>query len=103
MCSDLEVIKPWFDLVQNTKAKYGILDDDVYNFDETGFTIGQAGSVVVVTASERRHRPLGLQPGDREWISVILGINAMGWAIPPFFIFKAKSHDQSWYDEVPKD
>ena len=33
---DPEVIKAWFKLVKNTKAKYGIYDDDVHNFDETG-------------------------------------------------------------------
>ena len=59
LCSDPEVIGPWFDLVRNVKAKHGILDEDTYNFDETGFTMGVAGSVKVVTASERRNRPLG--------------------------------------------
>ena len=37
---DPRVITPWFELVANTKAKYGILDDDMYNFDETGFMMG---------------------------------------------------------------
>lgn len=37
LCSDLAVISPWFDLVRNVKAKYSILDQDTYNFDETGF------------------------------------------------------------------
>jgi hypothetical protein len=34
---NLAVISPWFDLVRNVKAKYRILDEDTYNFDETGF------------------------------------------------------------------
>ena len=34
---DPEMIKAWFKLVENTKAKYGIHDDDVHNFNETGF------------------------------------------------------------------
>jgi hypothetical protein len=37
LCSDLAIISPWFDLVRNVKAKYGIRDEDTYNFDETGF------------------------------------------------------------------
>ena len=53
MCSDMGVISPWFDLVQSVKAKYGILDEDTYNFDETGFTMGIGNRVKVVTASER--------------------------------------------------
>jgi hypothetical protein len=103
LCSNPAVISPWFDLVRNVKAKYGILDEDTYNFDETGFQIGVGGSVKVVTASERRLKPLSVQPGDREWITLIACINAMGWSIPPFFILKAKHHDEAWYHNNPKD
>jgi hypothetical protein len=102
LCSDPAIISPWFDLVRNVKAKYGILDEDTYNFDETGFQMGIGGSVKVVTASERRLKPIGVQPGGREWATLIAGINTMGWMIPPFFIFKAKNHDRCWYHN-PKD
>ena len=37
LCSDPAIISPWFDLVRSVKATYGILDEDTYNFDETGF------------------------------------------------------------------
>ena len=37
LCSDTAIISPWFDLIRNVKAKYGILDQDTYNFNETGF------------------------------------------------------------------
>jgi hypothetical protein len=103
LCSNPAIISPWFDLVRNVKAKYGILDEDTYNFDETGFQIGVGGSVRVVTASERRLKPLSVQPGDREWITLIACINAMGWSIPPFFILKAKHHDKAWYHNNPPD
>jgi hypothetical protein len=102
LCSNPAVISPWFNLVRNVKAKYGILDKDSYNFDETGFQMGIGGSIRVVIASERRLRPLQVQPGDREWATLISAINAMGWVIPPFIIFKAKNHDQAWYHN-PKD
>lgn len=100
LCSDSRVISPWFNLVQNMKAKYGIQNEDIYNFDETGFTMGVAGSVKVVTASERCNRPIGVQPGNREWVTLIAAINALGWAVPPYFIFKAKNHDASWYHDM---
>jgi hypothetical protein len=46
-----------------------------------------------------------VQPGNREWTTVIQGINAKGWAIPPFIIFKARYHLSSWYKEedLPQD
>ncbi|KAF1925379.1 uncharacterized protein M421DRAFT_7861 [Didymella exigua CBS 183.55] len=53
----------------------------------------------VVTASERRGRPKTVQQGNWEWTTVIQGINAKGWAIPPFIIFKARHHLSSWYKE----
>jgi len=100
MCSDMGVISPWFDLVQNVKAKYGILDEDTYNFDETGFTMGIGNRVKVVTASEKRTQPIGIQQGDREWVTFIAAVNAMGWAISPYLVFKAENHDASWYPDL---
>jgi len=41
---DLAIIEAWFRCVQATKEKHGILDDDTYNFDETGFMMGVIGT-----------------------------------------------------------
>jgi hypothetical protein len=38
--------------------------------------------------------------GDREWVTLIAGINAMGWAIAPYFVFRAKNYDASWYPDL---
>jgi hypothetical protein len=46
---DPRIITPWFELVANTKAKYGITDKDTYNFDETGFTMGVIKGQMVFT------------------------------------------------------
>ena len=104
LCEDLKVIRPWFELVQRTKATYGICDEDMYNFDETGFMMGKISSQLVVTGSERRNSPKAIQPGDREWVTVIQGINTAGWAIPPLVIFAGKYHFSAWYQEdIPRD
>jgi hypothetical protein len=34
---DPAVISVWFKLVEETKAKYGVNNDDVHNFNETSF------------------------------------------------------------------
>ena len=36
-------------LVEETKAKYGVHNDDIHNFDKTGFQIGVIRSIKVVT------------------------------------------------------
>ena len=98
-CEDLEVISSWFRLVANTKAKYGITDNNTYNFDELGFMMGVILTGAVVTGSGRRNWPKQVQPGNCEWTMAIQGINAIGWAIPPFIIFAGKYHLSAWYQE----
>jgi hypothetical protein len=96
LCEDPETIQVWFRLVENTKAKYGIPDKDTYNFDETGFMMGQISTGAVFTGSERRGRPKTVQQGIREWTTVVQGINATGWTIPPFIIFTGHHHLSAW-------
>lgn len=91
-CEDLVLIQGWFNLVRNLVAKYGILEEDIYNFDETGFQMGVITTSKVVTRSERKGRPKTKQPGNREWVTVIHGINSQGWSIPPLIILAAKLH-----------
>ena len=94
------LIRSWFELVEQTKAKYGICDEDVYNFDEAGFMIGKITTQLVVTGSERRGRPKAVQPGNREWATLIQAINAAGWAVPPFLILAGQYHLSAWYEEA---
>jgi hypothetical protein len=95
MCEDREQIEGWFRLVRNTIEKYSILQDDIYNFDEIGFAMGIISTSKVIARSDRKGRPCTRQPGNREWVTVINSVNALGWALPPFVIFKAKVHQAS--------
>lgn len=100
---DRRVIEPWFELVGLTKEKYGIPDEDTYNFDETGFMMGVISSQMVFTGSEKRSNPKNIQPGSREWVTIITAICAAGWAIPPFIIFQGRVLITSWYPDLPRD
>ena len=51
---DPTVISGWFALLYNIMAKYRVQPEDLYNFDETGFMMGQITSSMVVTRSDRR-------------------------------------------------
>ena len=105
LCEDPVLIGKWFELLEKTKAKYGICDEDVYNFDEAGFMMGKITTQLVVTGSERRGRPKAVQPGNREWVTLITAINAAGWTIPPFLVFAGQYHLSAWYEEedIPRD
>ena len=97
---DPEVINQWFLLVRNMKEKYGILDQDTYNFDETGFMMGIITSQSVVTGSERRGgKRKVVQQGNREWATVIETICADGTALPPYVILAGKQHISTWYQD----
>jgi hypothetical protein len=96
LCEDPELISKWFDLVRNTIAKYGIVPADIWNFDETGFLMGQVSNCVVVTGSQRRSKVFRKQPGNREWTTAVQGISSEGVAIPPMVIFQGKYHLSSW-------
>ncbi|KFY20795.1 hypothetical protein V491_03425 [Pseudogymnoascus sp. VKM F-3775] len=104
-CEDPKIIQEWFSLVRNIIAKYNILEQDIYNFDEAGFAMGVIATAKVVTSSEAKSRPKTIQPGNREWVSIIQGINSYGWALPPFIIFKAQNHLSAWYEDsgLPDD
>ena len=58
------VIEPRFELVRKTKEKYGILDEDTHNFDESGFMMGMIAAQMVFTGSEKRIKPKKIQPGN---------------------------------------
>lgn len=102
-CEDPKIIGEWFKLVENVKAKYGVPDEDIYNFDETGFQMGVISSAKVVTASERRGSPVKIQPGNREWVTVIEAISGDGALLNPLFIFAGRVHQTQWYQALQSD
>jgi len=44
----------FFAFIYNVKVKYSILNDDLYNFNETGFIIGIIITIIVVTTLDSR-------------------------------------------------
>jgi hypothetical protein len=68
--------------------------------------MGVIATAKVVTSSESKSsRTKTIQPGNREWVSIIQGVNSCGWALPPFIIFKAQNHLSAWYEDsgLPQD
>lgn len=100
-CEDPKTIHTWFQRVEETRLQYGILDDDTYNFDETGFMMGVSTTAKVITSADTLGRAILLQPGNREWTTSIETINALGWTIPSFIILAGKVHQSGWYRDLP--
>jgi hypothetical protein len=81
------------------RAKYGVLDCDIYNFDETRFMIGVICPGMVVTRADRRGRDKAVQPGNREWATAIACINGESWSILLFLVVQGKNHLSNWYTD----
>ena len=99
LCEDPEIIGNWFRLLRNMMAKYRIIDENLYNCDETGFMMGIITASMVITRSDKVGKPKSIQPGNREWATAIECINASGWSIPPFVIVQGAYHLASWTTE----
>jgi predicted HTH domain antitoxin len=99
-CEDPKIILEWFNRVQITIMQHGIALEDIYNFDETGFTMGLVATAKVVTRAEMLSQPFLIQPGNREWVTSIECINSTGWVLPPCIIFKGKVHIEGWYQDM---
>ncbi len=96
---DPKIIKEWFELYKSTILRYGVLENDVYNFDETGFQMGVTRKGVVITGAEDNSKAKSLQPGNREWATVIEAVSGAGETVPPYIIFSGKQHLSSLYTE----
>lgn len=102
-CEDPAAMQRWFDLVKSTKERWGIVDNDIYNFDETGFMMGKILSQMVITGSEGYGKKKRIQPGNREWVTVIQGVGALGRRLPPFVVFAGKVLINVWFEDLPRD
>jgi hypothetical protein len=60
-CENSEIIWGWFRFIAAIIAKYGIRDENIYNFDETGFMMGKITASMVVTSAKRREKAKKLQ------------------------------------------
>ncbi|EED21622.1 conserved hypothetical protein [Talaromyces stipitatus ATCC 10500] len=97
------VIQEYFDRVREVISEYGILPEDIYNFDETGFAMGLCAAAKVITGSDRYGRPNLLQPGNGELVTAIEAVNSAGWALPSYVIFTATTYyQQSWFETLPQ-
>jgi hypothetical protein len=84
---------------------YNITADNIHNVDEKGFLIGIASKmrrIMSREAYEKGRVRQSVQDGNREFITLIACVCALGNAIPPTLLYKGKSRDlqDTWVDEL---
>jgi hypothetical protein len=97
---DIGLLQHWYDCLERFITQ--IPAKNIYNFDETGFQLGQGKTQKVVTTrliQAARGNPTR-EMGDL--VTVVECIAADGFTMTPYFIFKGTVHLERWYDfDIP--
>ena len=51
---------------------------------------------LIIIYSEKHKKAKAIQPGNREWFTIIECINVSGWCIPLFMIIKGTYYLANW-------
>src|SRR5205085_691826 len=77
-----EVLEKWFETFRSITEFYDIHPQNIYNMDESGFSIGEIEASRVVVNKKVRQK-YQAQPGRQEWVTAVETICIDGTAIPP--------------------
>ncbi|KJZ70102.1 hypothetical protein HIM_10505 [Hirsutella minnesotensis 3608] len=92
---DVEMLNEYFQKLRAVIEANGVVPDDIWNMDETGFQIGVGKDQLVVTR-RRRAQYFGL-PTNRESATAIEAVSAGGKVVPLFLILSGQVHMSQWY------
>lgn len=93
-----KVILEWYNMLEDVIKESGVVFQDIFNMDETGFLLGKGKDQLCITR-KKRAQYFGL-PVNRESATVIEAISAAGYAIAPFIILCGVVHMAKWYSEA---
>jgi hypothetical protein len=80
-------ISAFFDRFQRTIAEHDIRLEDIWNMDEHGIALGVCTNSRVLASSSKK-RAYVAAPQDREWVSIIEVVSAIGKKCRLVIIFK---------------
>jgi DDE superfamily endonuclease len=91
-----DLLKPWFESLHAVFERSGITPSNMWNVDETGIALGVCVNQRVIGTSET-NKTYMKTPEDREWVSTIECISAVGNKINPVVIFKGQTLQSTWF------
>lgn len=71
----------------------------IWNADESGLSVGQTNSSIKVIGIKGSKNVMTTNNSDREWMTILVCVNAMGYSIPNLYIFKSKGRKRNDYIE----
>lgn len=96
---DKSAIERWFQSYHDIIQRYGITPQDIWNFDETGFQIGVGKDQYIITREPKKRIFSGAKT-NRESVTIIGAVNAMGSVISPLIILSSRQALLRWFDHI---
>ena len=87
---DLGPLIAWYERLELFIKNKNLQPRDIYNFDESGFRIGEGKTQRVV--SSRTTSSYVATGGPAENITAVECIAADGWLMPPWFLVQGKNY-----------
>jgi len=99
---DPMLIADWFRRFAALRNKFRVANEDIWNFDKTGFQIGVGRSQWIITTCTSKRSYLATD-GTRTLITSVEAVSAGGAVIKEMLIVLGKAHMQSWYQDLRDD
>ena len=96
LCEDN--VRSFFENLQHLYSMHEYALDRIWNCDESGAQAGRNGGAIVIARRGAR-RVHNIVPNQREWLSVLICINAAGSSIPSFYIFHGRRFRQNYIEK----
>lgn len=94
-----QVIEDWYSQLALIFEAHGIVQEDVYNMDETGFHIGQGRNEHVIVKEKNHKLSIG-NASCRTTISLIECVGGDMEVIPPVVIIPGKRMMSNWFEHT---
>jgi hypothetical protein len=92
----VEEVEDHFKSFKKCKEYWGIQDEDIYNFDETGFQIGVTSGEKVIVPKDTTV-VYSADPENKELITSVETLNYGGRKVPPMIIFAGAYHLRRYF------
>jgi hypothetical protein len=98
----VERLQAHFDNVIAVQRQFNIKTANIYNMDETGTSLGASENSIVLASAHKKTARVKA-PTNREWVTTVETISAVGTKLRPLIIFKGKSVQAQWFthDDIP--
>ncbi|KAJ5244811.1 hypothetical protein N7489_004907 [Penicillium chrysogenum] len=90
-------LKLWFNELKKLIDQYEFLPNEIFNWNETGYQIGQGKRQKAIAPTGAYANPTG---GKNESITGIECIAADGWVMLPWFLPKGSNQMEEWYENI---